>query len=113
VSALGLPNDTLTRDSISVGQRIVAFGELADDRTLDATESHVRMQLSDLTADVVVSNPLALDLYFQNGRRPVVYDYSGTGVDPAHDADPEFTWCVCADMSAAGCLPRPTSWRGP
>jgi hypothetical protein len=90
VSALGLPNDTLTRDSISVGQRIVAFGELADDRTLDATESHVRMQLSDLTADVVVSNPLALDLYFQNGRRPVVYDYSGTGVDPAHDADPEF-----------------------
>lgn len=90
VSALGLPNDMLTKDSISVGQRIVAFGELADDRTLDATESHVRMQLSDLTADVVVSDPLALDLYFQNGRRPVVYDYSGTGIDPAHDADPEF-----------------------
>ena len=90
VTALGLDNSTLDKDSISIGQRLVAFGELTDDGALDASENHVRMQLSDLTADVVQSEPLAVDIYFQNGRRPSAYNYAGTGIDPADDADPTF-----------------------
>ena len=89
VSALGLPDDTLNKDSISVGQRIVAFGELADDATLSDT-THVRMQLSNLTGSVVAAEPLAVELHFLSARRPAVYDFTGTGVDPDHDADPAF-----------------------
>ncbi len=90
VTALGLDNDTLDKDSISVGQRVLAFGQVTDDGTLAATEGHVRMLISHLTADVVATGDLALDLYFLNGRRPVVYDFSGTGTDPANDADPDY-----------------------
>ncbi len=90
VTALGLDNDLLTQNSISVGQRIVAFGELTDDLSLNASESHVRMQISGLTAEVVAETPLAVDLIYLNGRRPAVYDFSGTGVSPDDDADPSF-----------------------
>jgi hypothetical protein len=90
VTALGLDNAALSKDSISVGQRVVAFGELSDDGTLDASQDHVRMRLSDLTAQVMRASPLAVDVHFQNGRRPAAYDYTGTGVDPDHDADPTF-----------------------
>jgi hypothetical protein len=90
VTALGLPGDTLGIDSVSVGQRIVAFGEMTDDVTLDATDGHVRMQISGLTGTVVATGSLAVDLAFLNGRRPAAFDFSGTGTDAAHDADPSF-----------------------
>jgi hypothetical protein len=34
--------------------------------------------------------PLAVDLHFLSGRRPGVYDFSGTGISPAEDADSAF-----------------------
>ncbi len=88
VTALGLANDTLTKDSVSVGQRVTAFGELVDDTTLDVSEGRVRMNISQLTADVVATDELVLDLYFLNALRPEAFDFSGTGIDGDNDADP-------------------------
>ena len=88
VTAFGLDNSQLTEDSVSVGQRVVAFGDVLDDGSLDATDSHVRMQISQLTATVIESMPMVVDLHFLSARRPGVYDFSGTGVSAGDDADP-------------------------
>ena len=89
VTAPGVDNADLSIDSVSVGQRIVAFGELVDDRTIDATDGRVAMRMNQLTAAVVTPQPLAVDLYYLNGRRPDVFDFAGTGIDPSLDADPD------------------------
>ncbi len=88
VTAPGVDNADLNIDSVSVGQRIVAFGELVDDQTLDATAGRVVMQMNQLTAQVVTSNPLSVDLYFLNGRKPGAFDFAGTGIDSSMDATP-------------------------
>jgi len=106
VTAVGVDNADLSEDSISVGQRIVAFGEILTDavvdanvdasveaaalRTFDAREGRVRMLMNQLTAEVVQREPLAVDLFFLNGRRPDAFDFSGTGFTEAEDADPDF-----------------------
>ncbi len=92
VTALGIDPATLDAGSISVGQRVTVFGELSDDLevpALDATAGRVRMKISQLTGSVVQPAPLVVDLALLNGRRPAVYDFSGTGVEAALDADPE------------------------
>lgn len=101
VTALGLANDTLSKDSISVGQRVTAFGELADDVTLDVTGGNVRMNVSQLTADVVTTDALVLDLHFLNARRPAAFDFSGTGIDAGNDADPHAYEVDTATLSLA------------
>ncbi|MEM8766867.1 MAG: DUF4382 domain-containing protein [Pseudomonadota bacterium] len=103
VTALGLDNSLLNENSLSIGQRVLAFGELVDDMTLDAGEGHVRMVVSDLTGDVTaVVDPaadLVLDLDFLNARRPAAYDFSGTGATMADDADPEHYQVATATLS--------------
>lgn len=88
VTALGLANDSLSKDSLSVGQRVTAFGSLTGDTTLQLADGHVRMNISQLTADVVATDEMVLDLHFLNARRPAAFDFSGTGVDGGQDADP-------------------------
>ncbi len=89
VTALGLDNEVLSKDSLSVGQRVTAFGELADDQTLDVSEGRVRMNVSQLTGSVLATDALVLDLHLLNARRPEAFDFSGTGMDAASDADPD------------------------
>ena len=88
VSAPGLDNADLSKMSVSVGQRVVAWGEFSDDVSMTATR--VRMNMNQLTAEVVQAAPLAVDLFYLNGRRQSIYDFSGTGVTPDMDADPDF-----------------------
>ncbi len=88
VTALGLANDALDKGSVSVGQRVTAFGALTDDGVLDVAEGRLRMNISQLTADVVATNGMVVDLHFLNARRPGAFDFSGTGVDADHDSDP-------------------------
>ena len=90
VSALGVDTADLNLDSISVGQRVIVFGEVLDDETFDASEGRVRMTMNQLTAQVVGADPLAVDLFYLNGRRPQLFDFSGTGVTAAEDADPDY-----------------------
>lgn len=88
ISAVGLDNAMLSKLSVSVGQRIVAWGEFSDDESLVA--NRVRMQMNQLSGAVVQASPLAVDLFALNGRNPEVFDFSGTGVTPDTDADPDF-----------------------
>lgn len=90
----GQRDTALTEDAISVGQRILAFGELTQSSsklTLNAEQGRVRLHLTHLSGTVVSANPgaLALDLFSIDGRRPASFDFSGTGTAADTDADPE------------------------
>ena len=88
VSAPGIDNAHLSTQSVAPGQRIVVWGEFSDDQSLVATK--LRMLHSQLTAEVVQTTPLAGDIFWLNGRRPSIFDFSGTGSTEADDADPSF-----------------------
>jgi hypothetical protein len=81
---------SLNSDSISVGQRIHAFGTVTEatngDVTLDATAGRVRMHLTHLLGTVKSTLPgsLTLDLDTIDGRSTSVFDFSGTGSDEAN-----------------------------
>jgi hypothetical protein len=77
-------------NDISVGQRIMVFGELnAIETQLDATEGYACMLLTTLRGEVVGNDStLLIDLEAIDGRRIRQFDFSGTGIDPADDADP-------------------------
>ena len=80
--------DAATTESISVGQRITAFGELTDDASIDATEGRVRMRVSNLTGVAQDADSLVVELLGLSGRGIDIYDFSGTGETEADDADP-------------------------
>lgn len=87
VTAPGADTNTLTQQSISVGQPIWAWGEAVDDNTLAA--DRIRMSYAQFTATAVATSPLVADLNWLNGRRPEIFDFSGTGVTADLDADPD------------------------
>jgi len=86
--------------SVSVGQRIVAWGEFSTDTSMVATR--LRMRMNQLTAQVVQSAPLAVDLFYLNSRRAHIYDFSGTGAMPEMDADPDHYEIDTGLLSLAG-----------
>ena len=75
-------------EEISVGSAIVATGDF-NDQTLNASEGIIRILPSTISGSVVSASPLVLDLNLINGRRPVLYDFTGTGTSEDTDADPE------------------------
>jgi hypothetical protein len=83
---------SLNSGSISVGQRIHAFGTVSEaangDATLDATAGRVRMHLTHLLGTVksTVPGSVTLDLDAIDGHRASVFNFAGTGVQPAQDA---------------------------
>ncbi len=88
-------SDPLSKNDISVGQALTVFGTvsgtLPDNLTVDATEGHVRMRFTTVTgtvmnavSDSVSDSPeIVVDLQLINGRPVSLYDFSGTGSDPA------------------------------
>jgi hypothetical protein len=89
---------TFDKDDISIGQRVVFWGQLTDtdplSLTLDASQGFARMKLTTVRAiatTVDEGNPtaqLAVDVQCLNHRRVSDFDFTGTGIDAAHDADP-------------------------
>ena len=87
-------------DDISVGQRVRIFGTLTNDTAtqLEMDASRVQMRLTTLRGTVVGMEviqvyptpevPLVIDLQAIDGRRVSLFDFSGTGIDAANDADP-------------------------
>ncbi len=77
-------------NDISVGQRIMVFGELnAGETQLDASQGYACMLLTTLRGEVVGNDStLRMDLEAIDGRRIGQFDFSGTGIDWANDADP-------------------------
>ncbi len=86
---------SFNKDDISVGQRLVVFGTITNDAisdlVIDASNGYVRMQMTRLRGTVVTNDDTPafdLNLTSINGRSVSLYDFAGTGVDTASDADP-------------------------
>ncbi len=84
----------LNHDSISVGQRIQAFGDASSsdfNPTLDARGGRARLLETELTGFVVnaVTGELRLNLVSIEGRDPQFFDFDGTGTSLITQADPQ------------------------
>ena len=85
------------KDDISVGQRVRIFGQVDEgaELSLDATQGYAQMLLTAVRGDVAgvaETDPTAqLTLAVQsiNQHRVAEFDFTGTGIDAAHDADPD------------------------
>jgi len=103
----GVPLDT---GAISIGQRIHALGVAsvpasADAAlTLDATDGRVRLHRTRVSGMVVDALPgqVTLDLFAIDGRNPDAFDFSGTGVSAATDADPDAYEIATGVLDVAG-----------
>jgi hypothetical protein len=92
----GSPGAVLDVGALSVGQQIVAFGTLtapATDATpaaFDATNGRVRMTPTNLhgAVNAVVPGQLNLNLRGIDRLGIEAFDFTGTGVTPAQDANP-------------------------
>jgi hypothetical protein len=97
--------NTWTIDDISIGQRVRVFGTLtsdtADQLQMDAgvnNAGRVQMRFTTLRGTVlgmaviqIVPTPVVpfvIDLQAIDGRRVSLFDFSGTGIDAANDANP-------------------------
>ena len=82
--------EPLSKDDISVGQRITVFGSLINDQAqnlvLDATSGYARLLFTTLRATVVSTSPVTIDVQSIDGRRITLFDFTGTGA--SEDADP-------------------------
>jgi hypothetical protein len=91
--------DAFNTDDISVGQRVAFWGALSDTDpfalVLDATEGYARMNLTTVRGNVTSVDEgdstaqLTVDLQTINHRRLGEFDFTGTGIDTDHDADPD------------------------
>ena len=89
----------LSIDAISVGQRVTirgTIGEVATDALtpqihIDATDGAVRMHVTHLLGIVntVMPGQADITLHGIDRRRVQIFDFSGTGVSPEMDADPD------------------------
>ena len=95
VVKLGAPGIVLDKDALSVGQHIAAFGLLGEPQTTDAlpvlTAARVRMLPTHLHGTVTSVLPGQVDLRLRAIDRLGIgmFDFAGTGVTAALDADPE------------------------
>ncbi|MGB5619248.1 MAG: DUF4382 domain-containing protein, partial [Desulfobacterales bacterium] len=82
-----LSTDLYGRQDISVGQRIMVFGEMSDDE-IQLNAAHVRMLLTTIKGNLVFaeSGTVSVDLTAIDGRNIDLFDFTGTGA--ISDADP-------------------------
>ncbi len=97
--------DEVTIADLSIGQAVTVHGTYISDNSgtvLDATTGAVKMRLTFASGHAIDSTTgqLTLDLQAINGRRPDLFDFSGTGIDPSFDADPANYEVSFANMMA-------------
>ena len=98
----------LPTSAISVGQNVFIRGDVADTAadviTIDATAGSVRLVRTRVSGMVVSANPgqVDLDLASIGGRRPELFDFSGTGPDALSDADPDNYEIATATLNLDG-----------
>lgn len=103
---------------ISVGQKLTVFGEVTGDSTtgfvMEAGNGLARMHLTTVQGSVAqVDSPLALDLQSIGRRSASIFDFAGTGVDTASDADVDFYEINTGALSLANVvLNEPIKVRG-
>jgi hypothetical protein len=106
----GAPSSVLDKGALSVGQRIVAFGDFAEPHdpsavpVLDATQSRVRMLATRLHGTVVGVVPGQLDLRLRAIDRLGIemFDFTGTGITAVQDADPQNYEILTGSLSLSG-----------
>ncbi len=81
-------------DDISVGQNVWVRGEVtvdSDSVSMDATAGAVRMNVTHLSGFVNTINPgqVDIDLRLIDRKRVGLFDFTGTGMTPDTDADPD------------------------
>jgi len=93
VTRQAIDNAGITLENISVGQRVIAFGEMTNEAvgsfTLNTSDGHIRMMMNVIKGVVVSAEPLVMDIRWINGRRPDLFDFTGTGAESTSDADVE------------------------
>lgn len=85
------PGVALDKDDISVGQRILASGRLeSGEQLLHAENGLVRLLVTSVSGPVNAIGAGSLEMTVQriDRRRVGLFEFSGTGTDPTHDADP-------------------------
>ena len=91
---LGAPRRLLGIEAISVGQKVTIRGTVtANDATgihIDATQGTVAMHITHLSGIVntVMMDQTDIELRAIDRRRVQVFNFTGTGTNPATDADP-------------------------
>lgn len=95
VTKHGSPGGTFGHVDLSIGQRVtvrgVAADTAADPLRIDATQGAIRMHLTHLagTVNTVHEGQLDLELHAIDRRRTSIFDFTGTGMSAALDADPD------------------------
>ncbi len=106
-------NNSHSIADVSVGQRIIVLGKISDSANLTMDADHVRMLFTNVGGTVVSASPLAVDLQAIDSRRIVLFDFSGTGSDPATDADASYYEVDSGTLSLANIqLGDPVKVRG-
>ena len=108
----------LDKDDLSVGQRVIIFGELANPQLdisnrfapdiallMDATEGRARMLVTQLTGTLVALQPGEIEMRLRTIDRlsASMFNFSGTGIAPEVDADPA-TYQVATAMLSRDAL---------
>ena len=99
-------------DRISVGQRVTIRGNVVGDEStdaatpqivIDATEGAVRLHLTRLAGTVNMAVPGQIDvtLHTIDRRRAGIFDFTGTGIAPEADADPDNYEVSTGDLALA------------
>jgi hypothetical protein len=105
-------NDTTIAD-ISVGSAVFISGVMAGTGEMDATEGFVRVHFGYVAGNAVNAGPFVIDVNMINGRRIELFEFSGTGIDAANDADAENYEIDSGTLNLAGILPGdPVRVRG-
>ncbi len=98
-------------DAISVGQRVTIRGNqpatstdaLAPQILFDATQGAVRMHVTHLSGIVnsIVPGETDITLHSIDRRRAQIFDFTGTGMSEAQDADPDNYTVATGDLTLA------------
>ena len=86
--------EEVTIADLSIGQAITVLGDIDEvdgKNRIDATSGVVRMRITFTSGHVLASDISSMIINMQSlqGRRPEVYDFSGTGLDSGLDATPD------------------------
>lgn len=115
----GSPDELLDASAISVGQLVLVRGvvttpltdndttNVTDLITVDATDGRVRMFQTRLSGTVnqAITGQVDVDLSSIGRRRVGIFDFSGTGMSPDQDADPDNYEIATGALDISDALP--------
>ena len=111
VTEVDHPVTAPTIAAISVGSHITAFGTAGTDAggksTFDASTGHVRLEFTRLWGLLGTANPgqISVNLQAIDGQPVSVFNFAGTGVNPASDSKPANYQVLTGALPVTGLAP--------